>query len=135
MALNFAAMGSEGDAEKHFQQAIRLAVRPVAPAEDARVDYGAFLFRQGRTAAALIPLREAAKEQSASARAQVELGRVLLHMEKVEAAIAVLETAVRLDPSDANAHLLLGRAYLRLGRQSEGEREMRLGQERWAGKR
>jgi len=38
-----------------------------------------------------------------------------------------------LEPGNSNAHLLLGQAYLRLGRTSQGETEMRLGQEGWKG--
>jgi Flp pilus assembly protein TadD len=135
IALNFAGLGAAEDAERHFQEAIRLMGPGSREPEDPRVDYGAFLFRQGRTGAALAPLQEAVRNAPSSARANLELGRVLLHLEKTGEAAGRLETAVRLAPADFNAHLLLGRAYLKLGRTAEGEREMKLGQEGWAAKR
>ena len=131
MALNFAALGSPAEAERHFAQAIRLAGRNPRDSEDPRVDYGAFLFRQGRTDAAVRPLRQAVQDSPSSARANLELGRVLLHLDQLDEAVSHLEKAVRIAPMDFNAHLLLGRAYLKLGRTAEGEREMRLGQEGW----
>src|SRR6266566_6144906 len=94
---------------------------------------GAFLFRQGRTEEALRPLEQAARDVHSSGRANMEWGRVLLHVNKLNEAAACLEKAVALEPGNSNAHLLLGQAYLRLGRTSQGETEMRLGQEGWKG--
>src|SRR5262249_26709996 len=133
MALNFAASGSASDAEQHFIQAIQLA--GPRDSEDPRVDCGAFLFRQGRTEAAVRPLQQAVKDSPSSARANLELARVLRHLDRLDAAVSHLEKAVQLEPADFNSHLLLGRAYLKLGRTPEGEREMRLGQQGWAAKR
>ena len=127
VALNFAAMEAPAEAERHFVKAIQLAGRAAREAEDPRVDYGAFLFRQGRTEEALRPLQQAAQD-APSARAGLELGRVLLHLGKLDEAVVRLEKAVALEPGNSHARLLLGRAYLRLGRTAEGEREMRLGQ-------
>jgi gluconolactonase len=135
VALNFAAMGSGAEAEQHFVKAIQLAGRKPGGTEDPRVDYGAFLFRQGRTADALQPLEQAVRDVPSSARANLELGRVLLHLNQVEAAAARLEKSVEIAPRDFNAHLLLGRAYLRLGRTSEGEKEIQLGRDGWGVKR
>jgi tetratricopeptide (TPR) repeat protein len=132
VALNFAALGLAAEAERHFVTAVQLNGRAVREGEDPRVDYGAFLFRQGRTDEALRPLEQAVRDVPGSARANAEYGRVLLHLDKLDAAAACLEKAVALEPGNWNTHLLLGRAYLRLGRSSEGEREMRLGQEGWA---
>jgi Tfp pilus assembly protein PilF len=134
IALNFAALGQPDEAERHFLEAIQSAGRAPRDSEDPRVDYGAFLFRQGRTDAALAPLQQAVKDSPASPRANLELGRVLLHLDKTEAAVASLEKAVELAPSDSNAHLLLGRAYLKLGKTAEGERELRLGEQAWSAK-
>jgi len=134
IALNFAALGQSEEAERHFVKAIQSAGRASRDVEDPRVDYGAFLFRQGRTDAALAPLQEAVKDSPASPRANLELGRVLLHLDKTEAAVASLEKAVKFAPSDSNAHLLLGRAYLKLGKTAEGERELRLGEQAWSAK-
>ena len=136
VALNFVALFMPAEAERHFVKAIKLA-RPgqngTETNEDARVDYGAFLFRQGRTEEALRPLEQAAHDSPSSARANLEWGRVLLHLNRLNHAAACLEKAVALEPGNSNAHLLLGQAYLRLGRISQGETEMRLGQESWKG--
>src|SRR5262249_16780636 len=102
---------------------------PSPNTEDPRVDYGAFLFRQGRVEEALRPLEQAVHDAPVSARANIELGRVLLHLNRLDDAAAHLEKAVPADPGNWNAHLLLGRAYLQLGRTNQGEREMRLGQD------
>jgi Flp pilus assembly protein TadD len=126
IALNFAAMGMAAEAETHFRLAIQ-AKKQMA-GEDPRVDYGAFLFRQGRVSDALAPLQMALRDAPGSARANLELGRVLLHLEKLQDAASYLEKATSIEPTNANAHLLLGRVYLRLGRNAEGEREMELGQ-------
>jgi Tfp pilus assembly protein PilF len=134
VALNFAALGSPTKAEQYFVKAVELAGRRPHDGEDPRVDYGAFLFRQGRTESALIPLQQAAHDMPSSPRANLELARVLLHLDKPEAAAACLEKAVRLEPENFNAHLLLGQAYLRLGRISEGDNETRLVEREWARK-
>jgi superkiller protein 3 len=134
IALNFVALFLPAEAERHFLKAIQLAGRGGREGEDPRVDYGAFLFRQGRTEEALRPLEQAARDAPSSARANLEWGRVLLHLNKLNEAAACLEKAVGSEPGNWNAHLLLGQAYLRLGKTSQGESEMRLGQERWPGK-
>jgi Flp pilus assembly protein TadD len=133
-ALNFAASGAAAEAEQQFVKSIQVAGRTPREAEDARVDYGAFLFRQGRTEEAVRPLQQAVKD-TPSARAFLELGRVLLHLGKLDEAAARLEEAVALEPGNSTGRLLLGRAYLRMGRSAEGEREMRLGQNGSAAKR
>ena len=127
MALNFYALEMPADAERHFVKAIQLNGRAETKGEDPRIDYGAFLFRQGRTEEALGPLEQAARDAPSSARANTELGRVLLHLGRLAAAAARLEKAVAVEPANWNSRLLLGRAYLRLGRTDDGEREMRLG--------
>ena len=135
MALNFYALGMPVEAERHFVKAVELNGRGERGGEDPRLDYGAFLFRQGRTQEALGPLEQAARDAPSSSRANTEWGRVLLHVDRLEEAAACLEKAVALEPGNWNARLLLGSAYLRLGRTNDGEREMRLGQEGWASKR
>ena len=126
-ALNFYALEMPAEAERHFVKAVALKGRAPGGGEDPRVDYGAFLFRQGRTEDAVGPLQQAVRETPSSARANIELGRVLLHLGRLAAAAVCLEKAAALEPANWNARLLLGRAYLRLGRIDDGEREMRLG--------
>ena len=126
VALNFMALGRTAEAEQNFKMAI--AMRSVAEslAEDPRVDYGAFLFRQGRTDEALQLLQETVRAAPKSARAHGELGRVLLHSAKPDAAVEHLEKAIELDPRAPSIRLLLGRAYLQTGRVEEGQRQLQL---------
>jgi Flp pilus assembly protein TadD len=134
-ALNFVALGQAAEAETHFLEAIRLGEQnkqePIRPEEDARVDYGAFLVRQGRAEEALVPLRKAVDAAPDSGRSRIELGRALLHLSRLDPAVIHLEKAVELDPKNGGARLLLGKAYLQSGRKADGEHQMRLGQEGW----
>jgi tetratricopeptide (TPR) repeat protein len=131
VALNFVALTRPQDAERHFREAVRLNPNPERAEDDARIDYGAFLFRQGRMTEALSLLEPPVEAFPMFARAHLELGRVLLHLGRREAAAARLEKAVELDPASSTARLLLGRAYLELGRTEEGQKQLRLGQEAW----
>jgi protein O-GlcNAc transferase len=131
-ALNFAALGKAADAERHFLEAIRLDETRTRPEEDPRIDYGAFLVRQGRAEEALDPLENAVKASANSVRAHVELGRALLHLNRLQPSVLHLEKAVELDPKNWSARLLLGKAYLQSGRRTEGERQVRLGREGWS---
>ena len=124
-AMNYAALGRDEEAERHFRKAVELG------ADDARIDLGAFLFRQGRSEEAAKLLDAAVQATPDSARANMESGRVLLQLGQLEAAAKRLEKATQRNPSDWNAHLLLGRAYQRLGRDAEAARELRLGESGW----
>jgi tetratricopeptide (TPR) repeat protein len=126
VALNFMALGRTVEAEQNFKAAIAMRKGSESLPEDPRVDYGAFLFRQGRTDEALQLLREAVRAAPRSARAQAELGRVLLHTGKPDAAVECLEKAIELDPRTPSIRLLLGRAYLQTGRVEEGQRQLQI---------
>ncbi|MBM3736038.1 MAG: tetratricopeptide repeat protein [Acidobacteria bacterium] len=122
-ALNFVALDLPEEAEARFRDAVRAHLG----GEDSRVDFGAFLTRQGRATEAAALLEAALKNQPQSARANAELGRALMHLGRTVAAVPRLERALRLDPKLSDIRLLLGRAYLTLGRTAEGERELRHG--------
>jgi Flp pilus assembly protein TadD len=132
MALNFEKLGDTVNAEREFHEAIRLYPAPPAVAEDPRLDFGAFLVRQGRAAEAIDPLRQALARSPLSAKANGELGRALLDLERPEEALPLLKKSVEIDPGAWAIQMLLGKAYLRLGRTADGERELRLGREGWA---
>jgi tetratricopeptide (TPR) repeat protein len=129
IALNFMALGRTVEAEQHFREAVAKVSDAKSLPEDPRVDYGAFLFRQGRTDEALQLLRQALKAAPSSARAHGELGRVLLHSGKVDVAVVHLEKALDLDPRASSLRLLLGRAYLQAGRVEEGQKQLQIAQE------
>ena len=126
--LNEMALGNDMEAERHLRRAVGLAN---GDGEDARIDLGAFLFRQGRMKDAEPLLEAAAVAPQPSARAALEYGRLLLQTGRAERAVEYLESAVAGNSEDSSAHLLLGRAYQRLGRTAEAERELRRGQEAW----
>lgn len=130
-ALNFVGLGQPENAEIHFQAAVRSDSDQAPGSEDPRVDYGAFLIRQGRTADALPLLEKAVKVKPKSGRAHAELGKALLDAGKAEAAAKSLQRAVALDPSAWATRLILGRAYLQLGRAQEADRELTLGRKGW----
>lgn len=130
-ALNYAELGRAADAERHFRDALRL--RGSAPGQpDPRVDYGAFLIRQGRAQDAVGFLTAAAGDAPNFARAHAELGRALLELDRPADALAPLQRSVELDPSNWSVRMILGRTYLRLGRTEEGGRELKFGREGWA---
>ncbi len=126
VSLNFMALGRTVEAEQNFKKAIAARKDAESLPEDPRVDYGAFLFRQGRTDEALQLLQETVRDSPKSARAHAELGRVLLHSGKPAAAVERLEKAIELDPRAPSIRLLLGRAYLQTGRVEEGHQQLQL---------
>ncbi len=130
-ALNFDKLGNSAEAEKYFRSAIAMYQAREGSNQDPRLDYGAFLVRQGRAAEALEPIEHTLKTSPLSARANAELGRALLDLNRAQDALPRLQRAVELDPHTWTMRMLLGKAYLRLGRAEEGERELRLGREGW----
>ncbi|HWC99649.1 MAG TPA: tetratricopeptide repeat protein [Candidatus Sulfopaludibacter sp.] len=121
-AMALEASGQSAEAEAAFQQAV--GVNASAPLnEDPAIDYGVFLYRQGRPEAALAPLQAAVKRHGEASRAQLELGCTLLALDRVEEAVAHLERATSLDPAGARGHLLLGRAYQRQGKSELARKE------------
>ena len=97
------------------------------PGARTAIDYGVFLFRQGRAKEALGPLEDAVKRHADSARAHMELGCVLLALDRVAEAAAQLERAVAIDGRPARAHLLLGKAYLRMGKTGPAQEHLEQG--------
>ena len=132
-ALNLVELGRTQDAEQHFRDAVRLyRVGPGVPQPDPRLDYGAFLIRQGRTQSALELLQQSVTASPGSPRTHAELGRALLELDRPAEAVTELKSAVDLDPNGWAVRMMLGRAYLMLGRAEDGQRELSLGREGWA---
>jgi Flp pilus assembly protein TadD len=126
LGLSLEGLGDNAAAEEAFRQALRIAARGPAN-EDPGIDFGVFLFRQGRAEEAIGPLTEVLKRHPDAGRAYLELGCVLLALDRVKDAAAALEHAVAADPGSSRAHLLLGKAYLRLGRNDAAEEQLRQG--------
>ena len=122
-ALALEGAGKSGEAEAAFLEAIRLD-GPSLPNEDPAIDYGVFLYREGRAADALTPLKKAIERHPDAARAHLELGCVLLSLDRLPEAAAHLERATALDPQNARGHLLLAKAYQRLGKDALARKEL-----------
>jgi tetratricopeptide (TPR) repeat protein len=119
MALSLEALGRAVEAEAEFRAALKLPHRGIGD-EDPGIDYGVFLYRQGRTAEADSLLRGAVARHEDSARAHLELGCVLLALGRLEEAARELERSLGLRDS-SRGHLLLGKTYLRMGKTEAAE--------------
>ncbi len=122
MALTLEAQGRPDAAEGHFRKAVELSggVR-LRPSESPRVDYGAFLYKQGRLDEAIHELSLA----EPSFRALFELGKSLFKKERFEQAAREIEKALVFPDADAAARLLLAKVYYRLGRSADAENLMK----------
>ena len=126
MALSLEALGNTAEAGAAFQKALQ-ANRGSPPNDDPGIDYGVFLYRQGRAEQAVEPLENVLKRHPDAGRAHLELGCVLLALDRLPQAEAHLERAVALDPKSGRSHLLLGKVYLRLGKDAAGVEQLRQG--------
>ena len=131
IALSSEALGETSEAGAAFQKAVLLnrgsPPNQGPPNEDPGIDYGVFLYRQGRAEEAVDPLESVLKRYPTASRAHLELGCVLLALDRLPQAETHLEQAVALDSQSGRAHLLLGKVYLRLGKPEAGERQLRQG--------
>jgi len=130
LGLSLEALGQSPDAGDAFLHAVRLN-RASAANEDPGIDYGVFLFRQGRAEDAIEPLESALKRHPEAARAHLELGCIQLALDRLPDAAAHLERALALEPAQgqmtARAHLLLGKVYQRQGKMPAADEHLRLG--------
>jgi tetratricopeptide (TPR) repeat protein len=127
LALALEAQGSIDEAEREYRQSVEHLPPDADP--DPRIDYGVFLFRQGRAEAAIGPLEAAAAARPSSAQARFQLARVLSQLNRLDAAAQHLEAAVAADPKHYAAHLLLGQVYVRLGNKDKAAPHLRIGSE------
>jgi tetratricopeptide (TPR) repeat protein len=123
LALSLEALGRPAEAEPEFLAALQLGAK-TTPDEDPGIDYGVFLYRQGRTAQALEPLGAALERHSSSARAHLELGCVLLALDRLDEAARHLERALALHDSP-RAHQLLAKTYLRQAKPQAAEAHLK----------
>lgn len=126
IALSSEALGQSAEASTAFQRSLQLN-RGSAPNDDPGIDYGVFLYRQGRAEQAVGPIEDVLKRHPDAGRAHLELGCVLIALDRLPEAELHLEKAVALDPQSSRPHLLLGKVYLRLGKEEAGEQHLRQG--------
>src|SRR5229473_1450650 len=123
MALSLEALGETAEAASAFQNAVRLD-RASPPNDDPGIDYGVYLFRQGRAEQSLEPLESVLKRHPDASRAHLELGCILLSLDRLSDSQLHLERACALDPNSSRSHLLLGKVYLRLGKTEAAEEHL-----------
>ncbi len=126
MALSLEALGETAEAASAFQNAVRLD-RASPPNDDPGIDYGVYLFRQGRAEQSLEPLESVLKRHPDASRAHLELGCILLSLDRLSDSQLHLERACALDPNSPRSHLLLGKVYLRLGKTEAAEEHLNQG--------
>lgn len=113
--------GDPGEAEQHYEAA--LAIRPLdAP---ARSNYGALLYRSGRTRAAVSQLEEAVRLGPGSASALNNLGLALAEVGELEEAEERFGQALAIRPDDAGARANLASTLLRAGHAREAVEQFR----------
>jgi len=131
LALSWDKLGNAREAERRFISAIDNFRANARTHEDPRVDYGAFLVRQGRAADAIKPLALALGANPKSFAANLERGRAFLDLDRAADALPYLERATAIDPASTTAQMLLGKTLLRVGRTEEGERILSQARKRW----
>jgi tetratricopeptide (TPR) repeat protein len=131
LALSWDKLGNAREAERWFAAAIEHHRGISAAREDPRIDYGAFLVRQGRASEAVKPLGLALAANPNSYGANFETGRALLDLDRSGDALPYLERAAAIDPDSSAAQMLLGKTLLRVGRAEEGQRILAQARKRW----
>jgi tetratricopeptide (TPR) repeat protein len=99
------------EAEREFHVAIEKRESP-HPDFDPRLHYAVFLFRQGRTAEALIFAQQALRDHPDSGRVRFEVGRIEYQLGQLQAAVSDLGRAAALGYEAAHAMLAKARARL-----------------------
>ena len=128
LALSLEGLGEIPLAGNAFRNAVRFT-RGASPNEDPGIDYGVYLFRQGRAEEALAPLDAAVKRHADSFRAHLELGCVQLALDRLEDAASHLERAIALDPRAARATCCSEKSTR--GKAASGKAASRCAWERW----
>ncbi|MBI3450809.1 MAG: tetratricopeptide repeat protein [Acidobacteria bacterium] len=114
--------GKFGDAVAKLKEAVS-----IAPEDDEiRLELGRALSRAGQQAGAADIFRRVLERQPLDAEAHFQLGRLLADGGDVTAALPSLERAARLQPMSLAYHTALAQLYLRLHRDQDGVRELRL---------
>ena len=78
---------------------------------------------------AIHELKRAIELQPNLADPYVNLGLAYFLHDDVDQAVSNLKHSIALEPENARAHNYLGNVYLRIGKQTEGEEELRLSEE------
>jgi tetratricopeptide (TPR) repeat protein len=118
LGLTYEAMNRADDADKAYRHALDRPDRTYR----AWLAYGAFLFKQGRTADSLRFLEEAFRLEPDAPDVRFEFGRALYHADKLAQAAEVLESSPQ--PKDCRTHNLLARILSKQGKSAEAASEV-----------
>jgi len=122
--LALAGSGLAAFDDPEAESALRMAALSAPDLPMARLQYGAYLAREGLFDEALTHLRAAADLAPEDPAVHGELGAALTLMGDPDAAIPEMETALDLAPDDAWTRLLLGLLYAQRGRLEEAAEEL-----------
>jgi Flp pilus assembly protein TadD len=117
LALAGAGLAAFDDPEA--EGALRAAALTGPDVPMARLQYGAYLAREGMFDDALEHLRAALQLAPEDATVHSEVGAALALKGDLEGAVSPMETALELAPDDAWTRILLGLIYAELGRLEE----------------
>src|SRR5690606_25815186 len=106
------------------ESALRMAALSAPDLPMARLQYGAYLAREGLLYEALSHLRAVVDLEAEDPAVHGGIGAALTLMRDRDSAFAVMETALDLAPDDAWTRLLLGLLYEQRGRLEEAAEEL-----------
>ncbi|HEX7089382.1 MAG TPA: tetratricopeptide repeat protein [Longimicrobiales bacterium] len=122
--LALAGSGLAAFDDPEAEAALRLAALSAPDLPTARLQYGAYLAREGLFEEAMTHLRAAAELAPEDPAVHSELGAALALQGDAEGAIAELETTLDLAPDDSWTRVLLGLLYAEQGRMEEAAQEL-----------
>lgn len=122
--LALAGSGLAAFDDPEAESALRMAALSAPDLPMARLQYGAYLAREGLFDEALGHLRAAADLEPEDPTIHAELGTALALAGDIDAAIAEMESALELADDDAWTRLLLGLLYAERGRLEEAAEEL-----------
>lgn len=106
------------------ERVLRLAAITAPDLLAARLQYGAYLGREGMTDAAVTELEAARAIDESDPRVPRELAAAYLLVDRSDAAVGELERAMELTELDGDIRLLYGLALIRIGRLEEAAEEL-----------
>ncbi len=111
------------DAISAYQTAIAWQTGKKEQDPQPYLDLGTLLLREGKTAEALGPMRQAVDFGPRNALANQELGLALERLGRYEEAVEALQRAAALAPGAEQPHFFLGRIFRHLGRIADAAAE------------
>ncbi|HXK10201.1 MAG TPA: tetratricopeptide repeat protein [Vicinamibacteria bacterium] len=124
LGLCYEALGRFDEAQRSWEEAIRLNAEQQGKSPWPSHNLGLLLTRLDRMDAAEARFREALASDPRFAPAHYQLGLVLEKRGRPTEAIPEVEEAARLDPAYADAQYALARLYRRTGDQSKADRAL-----------